>query len=162
VRYGELAQYLKDHGHSNPNLSDVREAVLTLRRRKAMVIDSSDADSRSVGSFFVNPVVEAHRAEEIRVQAARLEPNAPAMPQFQQPGGAVKLSAAWLIERSGIHRGFAHGNVATSTKHALAITNRGGGTAREVIQLKELIQKRVRDVFGVELVPEPVFVGLEG
>ena len=72
----------------------------------------------------------------------------------------MKLSAAWLIERAGISRGYTHGNVGTSSKHALAIVNRGGGTAREVIELKELIQKRVFDLFGIALATEPVFIGM--
>jgi UDP-N-acetylmuramate dehydrogenase len=83
------------------------------------------------------------------------------MPAFPAPAGQVKLSAAWLIERAGFKRGFVHGNVGTSSKHSLAIINRGGGTAREVIELKNLLQAGVLEKFGVRLVPEPVFVGFE-
>jgi UDP-N-acetylmuramate dehydrogenase len=156
VRYAELQKYLAENGASNPTPAQVREAVLTIRRRKAMVIDPADADSRSVGSFFVNPVVTLGEFEQIKTCAGAED-----LPAFPVSGDRVKLSAAWLIERAGFHRGYAHGNVGTSTKHALAIINRGGGTAREVIELKEEIQSRVLDVFGVALSPEPVFVGFD-
>lgn len=158
LRYAELQRYFADRQISEPSLADVREAVLAIRRRKAMVIDVTDADSRSVGSFFVNPTVTNAEYETIRRSAAAgsgsQEP-----PAFPASDGRVKLSAAWLIERAGIKRGFILGNVGTSTKHALAIINRGGGTAAEVVELKERIQKRVFAEFGVVLTPEPVFVG---
>lgn len=156
VRYPELQKYLAERGASDPSLGDVRDAVLTIRRRKAMVIDPSDTDSRSVGSFFVNPVVSI--AELERIKQALASDDLPAFPVSED---RVKLSAAWLIERGGIARGYAYGNVGTSTKHALAIVNRGGGTAREVIELKELIQTRVLDMVGIALAVEPVFVGFD-
>ncbi|MEK6321364.1 MAG: UDP-N-acetylmuramate dehydrogenase [Acidobacteriota bacterium] len=161
VRYPEVQRYLADRDVDAPTVSDVREAVLTLRRRKAMVIDPSDIDSRSVGSFFVNPTVTGEEYERIKHRASRFISGTEAMPTFPAANGMVKLSAAWLIERAGIKRGYVHGNAGTSTKHALAIINSGGGTAREVIELKELIQKHVSDEFGVSLTPEPVFVGFE-
>jgi UDP-N-acetylmuramate dehydrogenase len=154
LRYAELQKYLAENGASHPTPAEVREAVLTIRRRKAMVIDPTDADSRSVGSFFVNPVVTPEEFEQIK-KRARVED----MPAFPSSNDRVKLSAAWLIERAGFHRGYVHGKVGTSTKHALAIINRGGGTAREVIELKEQIQSRVLDAFGIALSPEPVFIG---
>lgn len=158
VRYPELRRYLSERGVAEPGLSDVREAVLDIRRSKAMVIDPTDEDSRSVGSFFVNPTVT--RAELERINQG-LGAGAEELPAFPLSGELVKLSAAWLIERAGIKRGYRHGNVGTSTKHALAIVNRGGGTAREVVDLKEWIQKRVLEEFGVRLTPEPVFVGFD-
>lgn len=161
VRYPELQRYLAQRGLNYPALADVREAVLTIRRRKAMVIDPNDADSRSVGSFFVNPTVTPEECERIKHRAGSLISGAEAMPAFPTVDGKVKLSAAWLIECAGINRGYVHGNVGTSTKHALAIINRGGGTAREVMEFKESIQRRVLEQFGVGLVPEPLFVGLE-
>lgn len=161
VRYPELKRYLADCVVGTPTLSDVRQAVLSLRRRKAMVIDSSDIDSRSVGSFFVNPTVTAEQRERIDNLASRFMSGDETMPAFPGSDGMVKLSAAWLIERAGIERGYVHGNVGTSTKHALAIINRGGGTAREVVELKELIQKCVADKFGIDLTPEPVLVGFD-
>jgi UDP-N-acetylmuramate dehydrogenase len=161
VRYAELQRYLAENGATAPTLAQVRDAVIAIRRRKAMVLDPSDMDSRSVGSFFMNPVVTEEAFERIQSMAARFIQNTEAMPAFPSPDNRVKLSAAWLIERAGIHRGTTHGNVGTSTKHALAIINRGNGTAREVVELCGIIQSRVRDAFGVDLTPEPVFVGYD-
>ena len=160
VRYPELQRYLADIRTGAPTLAEVREAVLTVRRRKAMVIDSRDADSRSVGSFFVNPTITRDEFDQLK-HRARIGPEIGDLPAFPVSDDRVKLSAAWLIERAGIERGYVHGNVGTSTKHALAVINRGGGTAVEVIELMELIQKQVFEKFGVELSPEPVFVGFE-
>ncbi|HSO74660.1 MAG TPA: UDP-N-acetylmuramate dehydrogenase [Blastocatellia bacterium] len=159
LRYPELQRYVTSLGAADPTLEQVRDSVLSLRRRKAMVIDALDPDSRSVGSFFVNPIVTREESEHIKQRVDRVVTLGEAMPTFATADDRVKLSAAWLIERAGIHRGWVHGGVGTSTKHALAIVNRGGGTAREVIELKELIQSRVLDAFGVALTPEPVFVG---
>jgi UDP-N-acetylmuramate dehydrogenase len=163
-RYAELQHFLEEQGArsaaSKPALAETRDAVLTLRRRKAMVIDAADPDSRSVGSFFVNPVVTPGQLGEVRSRAGLRAPD-DFMPAFPQEDGRAKLSAAWLIERAGFQKGFVFGNVGISNKHALAIINRGGGTAREVVDLKNLIQTRVRDAFGIELVPEPVLVGFE-
>ncbi|HJQ24982.1 MAG TPA: UDP-N-acetylmuramate dehydrogenase [Blastocatellia bacterium] len=153
VRYDELKRRLADDGATQPTLAQVRDAVIAIRRRKAMVIDLADTDSRSVGSFFMNPTVTVEVFERIRSTDET-------MPAYPTADGRVKLSAAWLIERAGIRRGTVHGNVGTSTKHALAIVNRGNGTAREVLELCRIIQARVRDSFGVELTPEPVFVGV--
>jgi UDP-N-acetylmuramate dehydrogenase len=158
VRYAELQKYLAENGASDPTTEQVRAAVLAIRRRKAMVIDPSDRDSRSVGSFFVNPVVTVEELQKIKARAGKRGED---MPSFSSPDGRMKLSAAWLIEQAGFHRGYVYGNVGTSTKHALAIINRGGGAAREVVELKEQIQSRVLDTFGVALTPEPVFVGLD-
>ncbi|MEN3332295.1 MAG: UDP-N-acetylmuramate dehydrogenase [Blastocatellia bacterium] len=162
VRYAELQRTLAENGATAPTLAQVRDAVIAIRRRKAMVIDPTDTDSRSVGSFFMNPLVTEEAFERIRSTAARFIQITEAMPMFPSPDHRVKLSAAWLIERAGIHRGTVHGNVGTSTKHALAIINRGNGTAREVLELCGIIQSRVREAFGVELTPEPVFVGFDG
>ena len=161
VRYAELQKYLAENGAGDPTTEQVREAVLAIRRRKAMVIDPNDTDSRSVGSFFVNPVVTVEEFQKIKTRASHVMAKGDEMPAFPSSDGRVKLSAAWLIERAGFHRGYVHGNVGTSTKHALAIINRGGGAAREVIGLKEQIQSGVLDRFGVTLTPEPIFVGLE-
>jgi UDP-N-acetylmuramate dehydrogenase len=160
VRYSDLQRYLADRGANRPSLSEVREAVLAIRRLKAMVIDPHDADSRSVGSFFVNPTVSQDEYEEIKRLAPRSSDGGD-LPAFPASDGLIKLSAAWLIERAGVKRGYTHGNVGTSTKHALAIINRGGGTAGEVVELKDLIQRRVLEEFGVALTPEPVFVGFD-
>jgi UDP-N-acetylmuramate dehydrogenase len=145
VRYPELEKLVGEHSP----LQEVRDAVIAVRRRKAMVIDPADPDTRSDGSFFMNPVIA--RAEFDRL-AHRDMPHYPS-------GDQVKLSAAWLIEHAGYHKGWTFGNVGLSSKHTLAIVNRGGGTAREVVELMRLIQTKVREEFGVELHPEPNFIG---
>ena len=144
VRYPELRAWLDERGATLDDLGAVREAVIAIRKRKGMVLDPHDPDTRSDGSFFTNPIVPPERVPE-------------GAPSFPSSDG-VKLSAAWLIERAGFHKGFAHGNVGISTKHTLAIINRGGGTAREVRELVTMIQQRVREKFGVELHPEPTFI----
>ncbi|HEY8131183.1 MAG TPA: UDP-N-acetylmuramate dehydrogenase, partial [Thermoanaerobaculia bacterium] len=145
VRYPELQKFV---GHA-ADLQQVRDAVITIRRRKGMVIDPSDPDTRSDGSFFMNPILSPAGFEKFPQKDA---------PHFPAADG-VKLSAAWLIENAGFHKGFVHGNVGISTKHTLAIINRGGGTAREVRELAAMIQQRVREKFGVELQPEPNMLG---
>ncbi|HWW61259.1 MAG TPA: UDP-N-acetylmuramate dehydrogenase, partial [Thermoanaerobaculia bacterium] len=147
VRYPELQNYLGDAR----DLIAVREGVIAIRKRKGMVLDPADPDTRSDGSFFMNPVLTESEYEAF---AARAE----GAPHFPSRDG-VKLSAAWLIEHAGFQKGFVHGNVGLSTKHTLAVINRGGGTAREVLELVAMIQGRVREQFGVELHPEPNFIG---
>jgi len=148
VRYAELARTLGVEIGASAPLADVREAVLALRRGKGMVLDPADPDTRSAGSFFTNPILEA----------ARLPGNAPAWPE---PDGRVKTSAAWLIEQAGFARGEGDpAGIAISSKHVLALTNRGAGTAAELLAFARRIAAGVRDRFGIELVPEPVFVGL--
>jgi UDP-N-acetylmuramate dehydrogenase len=144
VRYPELQKFVGPAA----DLQQVRDAVITVRRRKGMVIDPADPDTRSDGSFFMNPILSPAEFEEFPQKDA---------PHFPAADG-VKLSAAWLIENAGFHKGFVHGNVGISTKHTLAIINRGGGTAREVRELVTMIQDRVREKFGVELHPEPNFI----
>jgi UDP-N-acetylmuramate dehydrogenase len=138
---------------ASPTLAQTREAVLTIRRTKGMVLDEHDMDSRSAGSFFKNPVVS--RADYERIAATSPVP----VPHFEAEAGRVKLAAAWLIEQAGIGKGFALGPVAISSKHTLALVNRGGATAADVLRLKELVQQRVRQRFAVELLPEPVMLG---
>lgn len=150
IRYPELRRHLEATGVEQPSLEAVREAVLAIRRRKSMVVDTADPDSRSAGSFFTNPIVTSEVADQIGIEG---------MPRYPA-GDQVKLSAAWLIEQSGFARGHVAGNVGLSTKHTLAIVNRGGGTAREVVALADEIRGRVNDRFGVELVTEPVFVNV--
>jgi UDP-N-acetylmuramate dehydrogenase len=159
VRYGELERTLHDQGTTQPTLGEVRRTVLGLRRRKSMVIDAGDENRRSVGSFFVNPTVLPHEAETIRERVGGRD--AAAMPAFPAADGRVKLSAAWLIERSGLTRGQGEGPVGLSTRHTLAIVNRGGATARQVVDFARRVRDRVRDRFGVVLRPEPVFVDLD-
>ena len=141
-------------GSRQPTLTETREMVLKVRRAKSMVIDPSDPNSQSAGSFFKNPIVPSKKIEEI---AGKL--GIPAVPHFRFNQTEVKISAAWLIERAGFSKGFALGNAGISSNHTLAIVNRGGATAAAVIDLKNLIQERVLERFGIELQPEPVFVG---
>ncbi len=151
IRYPELQKYLDEHEINANDLQQVRGAVIAIRKRKGMVLDPSDPDTRSDGSFFMNPVVTPARFDQIRRDAE----NVPHFPS----GDQIKLSAAWLIEQAGFHKGFVHGNAGLSTKHTLAVINRGGGTAREVLELVRMIQDGVRERFGVEIQPEPNFIG---
>ncbi|MGZ4808775.1 MAG: UDP-N-acetylmuramate dehydrogenase [Thermoanaerobaculia bacterium] len=157
IRYPELQQYVDERGIAMNDLAAVRESVIAIRKRKGMVLDPKDPDTRSDGSFFMNPVVSAEEADVFLKKAKAISDRVPAFPNND---GSVKLSAAWLIENSGFHKGFAHGSVGLSSKHTLAIINRGGGTAREVLELVRMIQRAVREKFGVEIHPEPNFIGL--
>ena len=145
---------LEEHfGQTQPSLGAVRDAVLKIRRSKSMVIDGADPNSKSAGSFFKNPVVEKSKLEELRAINANV-------PSFDF-GGKVKIPAAWLIENSGFNKGFTLGNAGISSKHTLALINRGNALAEEMILLKNNIQKGVEAKFGIILQPEPVFVGFE-
>jgi UDP-N-acetylmuramate dehydrogenase len=160
VRYAELARALGVRVGDRVPLGEVRAAVLALRRRKGMVVDPADPDSVSAGSFFTNPILapEAFAALEARAREV-VGPDA-RPPRWPQDDGRVKTSAAWLIEHAGFGKG--HGDPATvaiSSKHTLALTNRGGGTTAQLVALAREIADGVRERFGVELVPEPVFVG---
>jgi UDP-N-acetylmuramate dehydrogenase len=164
VRYAELAGALGVAVGDPAPPADVRAAVLALRRAKGMVLDPQDPDTRSVGSFFTNPVLTG--AELAVTQAAiadRLGAGTP-IPRYPAVGGS-KLSAAWLIERAGFGKGFPgaadpDARITISSKHTLALTNRGGGTTGELIALARRIRDGVRDAFAVTLRPEPVLVGV--
>jgi len=158
VRYPELRKKLDEQGIAMGDLVHVRDAVIAIRKRKGMVIDTSDPDTRSDGSFFMNPIVPAAELDPFLAKARTLLGDGIEPPHFPA-GDEVKLSAAWLIEHAGFAKGFVHGNVGLSTKHSLAVINRGGGTAREVKELVAMIQHAVRERFGVEILPEPNFVG---
>jgi UDP-N-acetylmuramate dehydrogenase len=155
VRYAELARRLEGREAS---LAEVRETVIAVRRGKSMVLDPSDPNSRSCGSFFVNPVVSGEQYLAVEEAAARLGVGEP--PRYAAGSGTVKLSAAWLIERAGFPRGYVRGRAGLSANHALAVINRGGATAAEILALVREIQDGVREKFAVGLVPEPVFVGM--
>jgi UDP-N-acetylmuramate dehydrogenase len=156
VKYPELRNYLEEGGRSLTDLGQVREAVLAIRRRKGMVLDPDDPDTCSDGSFFTNPLVDPATAERIKAGGGG------EMPHFPAPDGMVKLSAAWLIENSGFAKGYVRGRAGLSSKHTLAIINRGGATAAEVLALVREIQAAVTARFGVKVVPEPNFVGFPG
>jgi UDP-N-acetylmuramate dehydrogenase len=154
LRYAELARSLGVELGATAPLADVREAVLALRRGKGMVIDPNDPDSVSAGSFFTNPILSAAEFEALAARAS--EPP----PAFPEPDGRVKTSAAWLVERAGFKRGYGMpGPAAISTKHTLALTNRGGATTAELLALAREVATGVELKFGVRLVPEPVLVG---
>jgi UDP-N-acetylmuramate dehydrogenase len=153
--YPDIAEYLSRASVSTPDVADVRKAVLATRRRKGMVIDQNDPNTRSVGSFFMNPVVR--QADHDRVAAVTgVQP-----PAFAAGSGLLKLPAAWLIEHAGFHRGDHDGSVGISTKHTLALINRGGATARDVLRFATRMKRGVLDRFGISLRPEPVFVGFD-
>jgi UDP-N-acetylmuramate dehydrogenase len=180
IGYAQLAQSLGVHVGDRVPADEVRAAVLELRASKGMVFDPADPDSRSAGSFFVNPIVSEAFARTLPADAPRWatgpQPSERVIPLSpegwpmadpnqvpQRPQPRVKLSAAWLIEHAGIKRGYAlpGSKAAVSSKHTLALTNRGGATAAEIVQLASLIQARVSSEFGVMLQPEPRFIGLE-
>lgn len=150
-RYPELERALQELGRP-ASLSDVRNAVLKLRRSKSMLADENDPNGRSCGSFFLNPIVSRERAD-----ALELELGASNMPRFAQPDGSVKLSAAWLIERSGLTKGLRRGNVGISSKHALALVCHEGATALELLDFSRYVQASVQARTGVTLTPEPQF-----
>lgn len=154
ARYPELQRRLGLGGAaSSAPLDQLRSAVLELRRTKSMVLDPEDPESRSAGSFFVNPIVSADQAVRVREDLGR------GLPSWPTAGGRVKLSAAWLIEAAGFRKGEADAGVGISKRHSLALVHRGGGTARALVERAAAIRERVRHVSGVTLEPEPVFVG---
>ncbi|MCW2565214.1 MAG: UDP-N-acetylmuramate dehydrogenase [Mycobacterium sp.] len=154
MRYGELAAALDAEPGSRTDPVVVREAVLSLRRSKGMVLDEADHDTWSVGSFFTNPVVSTGEFDRLRSQIDGPVPNYPA------PDG-VKLAAGWLVERAGFGKGYPGDGAPArlSTKHALAVTNRGGATTTDVISLARAVHDGVRTTFGIDLTPEPILIG---
>jgi UDP-N-acetylmuramate dehydrogenase len=154
VTYPDLKRYFKD-AEAAPSLAEVREAVLAIRRGKGMVIIPGEPDTQSAGSFFKNPIAR----EQDLVQVAAAAESAPeAVPHYAMGEGRVKIPAAWLLERAGFYKGYQLGRAAVSTRHTLALTNRGGATAEEVAQLRDRIQEAVEARFGLRLEPEPVWV----
>ena len=150
IRYAELARTLGIEVGERAPLAVVRAAVLALRASKGMVLDDGDHDTWSAGSFFTNPILDAEAAAALPADA----------PRWPAADALVKTSAAWLIERAGFARGFGlPGPASLSTKHTLALTNRGSATAEDLLQLARIVRDGVRRTFGVELVPEPVLVG---
>ncbi|TQK73028.1 UDP-N-acetylmuramate dehydrogenase [Nocardioides sp. SLBN-35] len=150
VAYAELARTLGVAVGEQAPLAEVRDAVLGLRRGKGMVLDAADHDTWSAGSFFTNPFVDLDRVPD-------------GAPSYPQPDGSVKTSAAWLIEHAGFGKGFGldrdGARVSLSTKHTLALTNRGGATTAELLDLAREVRAGVRERYGIELVNEPVLVG---
>ncbi|SKC41373.1 UDP-N-acetylmuramate dehydrogenase [Okibacterium fritillariae] len=177
IAYAQLAFSLGVELGERLSVAQVRKTVLALRTSKGMVWDASDPDTWSAGSFFTNPVVAESFARTLPERAPRwpvdsdddavtVIPLDEFTGQIQRPApreAQVKLSAAWLIENAGVHRGFQlpGSHAAISSKHTLALTNRGGASADEIAELARYVQSRVQSEFGVILQPEPVLVGVE-
>lgn len=155
LEYADLKHYFAARS-TPPTLAETRDAVLKIRASKGMLIVAGDPDCRSAGSFFKNPVLAAEQYQELSARAASRGLQIPSYPAL---AAQHKVSAAWLVEHSGFHKGYVAGRVGISSKHALAIVNLGGATAAEIIALKTQIQGRVRETWGIELQPEPVFLG---
>ena len=162
VRYADLASALGVAEGDRAPLGEVRDAVLGQRRRRGMVLEESDHDTWSCGSFFTNPVLTPTDFAALVARAAqRLGPDAPSIPHWDTPQG-VKTSAAWLIEQAGFGKGFGMpGPAALSTKHTLAVTNRGAATAADVVALARRVRDGVREAFGLVLVNEPILIGID-
>lgn len=150
IRYAELARRLGVAVGQRVDSAKVRETVLAIRSGKGMVLDEHDHDTWSAGSFFTNPIVDEHVAATLPDDA----------PRFPTDDGKVKTSAAWLIQHSGIDKGFQMGNAAVSTKHVLALTNRGGATATELVALARHVRAAVQQHMGITLTPEVNLVGV--
>jgi len=157
IRYGELAATLAAEPGASVDPASVREAVLALRAGKGMVLDDADHDTWSVGSFFTNPVVPAAEFDMVKRRAGN---EAGPVPNYPAPDG-VKLAAGWLVERAGFGKGYPGKDAAArlSTKHALAVTNRGAATTADVIALARAVRDGVRTTFGIDLTPEPILIG---
>ena len=160
IRYAELARALAVNEGDVAPAATIRSTVIELRKKKGMVIDSGDPDTTSAGSFFTNPILDPLALDALRARVAL--GTSDTMPVFPEADGRSKVSAAWLIERAGFTKGFTgpSGRVGISTKHALALTNRGAGTTRELIDLARTIRDGVFAKFGVKLENEPVLVGV--
>jgi UDP-N-acetylmuramate dehydrogenase len=152
VRYAELAAAL--HARMGQRIPSrlVRDAVLALRRAKGMVLDAGDPESVSAGSFFTNPIVDSEALAAIEERAGERPP------RFDAGAGRSKVPAAWLVEHAGFAKGWSLGRARISKKHALALVNGGGATARELLSAARVVRDGVRGRFGVVLEPEPVFV----
>jgi UDP-N-acetylmuramate dehydrogenase len=154
LTYPDVIRYFEEAGMTTVTVADIRTAVRSIRAKKGMMLDAADPNTSSVGSFFVNPVVPDK-------EHVRLCDEWGDVPAFLQPGGRMKIPAAWLIERSGFERGYMIGGVGISTKHPLAIVARDGATAAAVVALAVQVKRQVLERFGVVLQPEPKFVGFD-
>ena len=148
VVYQDLVTHLGASSGERHRLGRVREGVLAVRRGKGMVLDPNDADTRSTGSFFTNPILPIAAADQLPANA----------PRYPTGDGRVKTSAAWLIQHAGFDRGFGNDRAAISSKHTLALTNRGDADANDVLELAREIRTGVAAKFGVTLEPEPILV----
>ena len=140
-----------------PSLMETREAVCAIRKSKGMLVRQGGLDAQSAGSFFKNPLVGRHRLSKIEKSLGKK--GIETVPYYVVDDELVKIPAAWLIEQAGFARGYQKGNAGLSTKHTLALTNRGSATATEILGLKDEIQSEIENRFGIELVPEPNLIG---
>jgi UDP-N-acetylmuramate dehydrogenase len=154
IRYADLQRYFE--GKPQPSLQEVRAAVRAIRASKGMLLQDGDPDCHSAGSFFKNPIVSV---SELATLKPTLDAVGKPYPTFPASDGHLKLSAAWLVENAGFPRGYGEGRVGISSKHTLALTNRGAATAAEVVTFARKVQSGVHERFGIELSPEPVMVG---
>lgn len=159
VRYDEISQLLGVAVGEEAATSSIRAAVLEARRNKSMVLDSGDPDTKSAGSFFTNPVVNSRESEFMVDYAKRISFRPPVF--WPMPNSEKKVAAAWLIEAAGFTRGYVLGKAKNSDRHALALVALPGATASDILELAKLIRGKVREVFGITLVPEPDFIGFE-
>jgi UDP-N-acetylmuramate dehydrogenase len=158
LEYADLTRHF-DGREAAPTLAEVREAVRHIRAGKGMLIVEGDPDCQSAGSFFKNPVLSEQQHQDLNKRSEAKKLIVPSYPALEKQH---KVSAAWLVEHSGFSRGYALGRAGISSKHALAIVNRGGATAAEILALKNQVQQRVEEIWGVRLETEPVFVGING
>lgn len=156
IAYADLRKHFA--GRDEPTLADVREAVRHIRASKGMLLTPGDADAKSAGSFFKNPVLTDNEFESLKRKALARGLEIPNYPALQ---ARRKVSAAWLVEQSGFAKGYGNGHVGISRKHALAIVNRGGATAAEVVELKNEIQTKIQQQWEIQLEPEPVLLGFQ-
>jgi UDP-N-acetylmuramate dehydrogenase len=156
VVYPELQRAVAERGWTDPTLQQVRQCVLELRASKSMLLDATDPNGRSCGSFFLNPILETERYERLARESQPLTP-----PVFGAGPGRVKVPAAWLIERAGFSRGHREGNVGLSTRHTLCVVAHPGATSSEVIGLARRLRDTVQTRYGITLEPEPELVGID-
>jgi UDP-N-acetylmuramate dehydrogenase len=154
--YADLSRYFAARNMLTPTLTEVREAVRTIRAQKGMLLVAGDADCRSAGSFFKNPIVPVSVLDSL---AQELGVEKQTIPAYPAQASEVKLSAAWLIERAGFAKGYALGNAGISSRHTLALINRGGASAREVVALRDQVIDAIWSRFAIRLEPEPVWLG---
>jgi len=154
LRYADLQNYFA--GKKTPMLSEVRDAVLTIRASKGMLITPGEPESQSAGSFFKNPVLTTVQFDELARRARERNLQVPSYPALMQQ---KKISAAWLVENSGFAKGYVRGQAGISSRHALALVNCGGASASDILALKDEIQQRVEQLWGIKLEPETVLVG---
>lgn len=161
LRYADVQRELESAGIASPTLAQTADAVRRIRRAKGMLIVEDDPDSRSAGSFFKNPVISEDQFQEIAARGAAAAPPRFPADQGLDDKGRVKIPAAWLIEQAGFHKGYALGAAGISSRHTLALINRGSATARQILDLAAQIACAVEARFGIRLEREPVLLGFE-